>query len=97
VGPSIARDGAISEELLARLADALSIDLPTVEGLLPAPFPASYVLQRRDDGLFLTPEYLCWSQAVQDAQRCDLGEAKAIQEWLGTIGVRARIASLGGK
>lgn len=86
------RDGHISEELLARLADALDIDLPTVEELVAAPFPASYVLQGQADGRFLTPgEYLSWSEAVQDAQRCDLDEAKAIRGWLDGIGVSARI------
>lgn len=85
------RDGGITEELLARIADALDIDLPTIEGLLAAPFPASYVLQGRADGRFLTPEYLSWSEAAQEAQRCDLDEARAIRGWLNGVGVGVKI------
>jgi transcriptional regulator with XRE-family HTH domain len=89
------RDGRITEELLARVADALGIDLATVEGLLPEPLSATYVLQRQADGRYLTPEYLSWSQRAQEAQRCDLGEAKAIQGWLKSIGIGTKITRLG--
>jgi hypothetical protein len=73
------------------MTDALDIDLPPVEGLLAQDRQDAYVLRRRDDGRFLTPAYLRWSQAVQDARRCDLDEAQAIQGWLATIGVRVTI------
>jgi transcriptional regulator with XRE-family HTH domain len=88
------RDGGITEELLARIADALDIDLPTIEELLAEPFPASYVVQGRADGRFLTPELLSWSDAAQDAQSCDLDKAKAIQGWLNGIGVNAKITKV---
>ena len=89
------QEGVIKDELLARIADALGIEFTTIEELLPLDgvdaFPAFYVLQRRDDGRFLTPEYLCWSLDVQDAQQCDLDAAKAIQGWLKGFGVRVSI------
>ena len=85
------RDGRINDELLARIADALEIDLATVEELLAAPFSGCYVLQRQADGWFLTPEYLSWSPEAQEAQRCDLDEAKAIQGWLRSIGIQTKL------
>lgn len=85
------RDGRINDELLARIADALQIDLATVEGLLEEPLSASYVLQRQADGWFLTPEYLSWSPEAQEAQRCGLDEAKAIQAWLKSIGIQTKL------
>jgi transcriptional regulator with XRE-family HTH domain len=85
------RDGRIGEELLARIADALDIDLATVEALLEGPFSGCYVLQRQAEGWFLTPEYLSWSPEAQKAQRCGLDEAKAIQAWLRSIGIRTSV------
>jgi hypothetical protein len=73
------------------MTDAPDIDPPAIEGPLAQDRQDAYVLQRRDDGRFLTPAYLRWSQAAQDAQRCDLDEAQAIQGWLATIGVRVTI------
>jgi transcriptional regulator with XRE-family HTH domain len=89
--------GTIKDELLARLADALGIDYAAIERLLARDSrAASYALQRAD-GRYLTPECLCWSVSVTDAQRCDLDEAKAIQGWLNGIGIRVGISRLNGK
>jgi transcriptional regulator with XRE-family HTH domain len=92
------QEGIIKDELLARLADALDIDLETVEALVAQDaahaFPTLYVVQRDADGQYLTPEYLCWSPAVQHAQKCDLDEARAIRAWLSGIGISATISEL---
>jgi transcriptional regulator with XRE-family HTH domain len=88
-------DGTISDELLSRLADVLDIDYAAIEQLvaLDAREPA-YALQRQDDGRYLTPAYFRWSGAAENAQRCDLAEARAIEGWLQTIGIAVTVVEL---
>jgi hypothetical protein len=52
-----------------------------------------YAVQRAD-GRFLTPHGLQWCAALDDAQRCFLDEAKALQGWLDTIGIKTRIVDI---
>ena len=76
------------------MTDALDVGNTTVEGPLAQDGQDGYALQGPDNGQVLTPEYLCRSPAVRDAQRCDLDESKAIQGWLTAIGVSVRISRL---
>ena len=55
---------------------------------------AAYLIQRSDNGEFLTARYLHWSVDEKDAQRCDLDEAEAIRDWLATLGVRVAISEI---
>jgi transcriptional regulator with XRE-family HTH domain len=89
------QDRTIRDELLSRLADALDIDYPTIEQLLAldARKPI-YVVQRQDDGRYLTSGYLKWLRAGDDTQRCDVDEARAIEGWLQTIGIAVTVVEL---
>lgn len=49
------------------------------------------VLQRLDNGQFLTPDYLCFFDDPKQAQECGPDEAVAIQQWLLTIGIKVAI------
>ena len=85
------RGGTVNDELLARLADALGIDYPTIEALLAQDRRQATWAIQRPDGRYLTPAYLQWSIALEDAQACDVDEAKAIQGWLRTLGIETTI------
>jgi hypothetical protein len=47
----------------------------------------NYTIQRQDDGRYLTAQYLRWSSAAEEAERCDPEEAQTIRGWLKTIGI----------
>lgn len=68
----------------------MAVDYATIEQLT---HDARIVIQR-DNGDYLTPEYLQWSVNLTDAQRCDQDEARAIQGWLDGLGVKTTIHAL---
>lgn len=82
------RGGTINDELLARLGDALGVDFTVIEQLT-----ARFVIQR-ENGDYLTPDNLRWSAALENAQRCDQDEARAIQGWLDGLGIKTTVVAL---
>ena len=88
------RGGAINDELLARLGDALAVEYATVDRLMAHDRPeARFVIQRKN-GDFLTPDFLQWSGTMTDAQRCEQDEAEAIRGWLDGFGIKTTVVAL---